>query len=167
MIKTVTNHLRRFAFAFMLVGGVLATGSAHAESLNCVQFVKKVSPVALRGNAHQWWDAAVGQYNRGHAPKPGAVMVFSKTRHLPYGHVAVVRSVRNSRTILVDHANWSTINGRKGHVERSARVVDISAKNDWSAVRVWYQPLEEIGQTSYAVKGFVYPKDAKVKHHAR
>lgn len=149
-------------------GGMLTPGAAAhaAERLNCVQYVKRISPVALSGDAYKWWDNAEGLYGRGRHPQPGAVMVFAKTHHLPYGHVAVVRSVRDKRTVLVDHANWSVIHGHRGQVERSVAVVDVSPHNDWSQVKVWYHPTADIGQTPYAVRGFVYPRQ-EPHHHMR
>ena len=144
---------------------------SHAEMVNCVQFVKKASTVALHGNAYQWWDAAAGVYGRGNVPVSGAVMVFSKTRHLPFGHVALVEKRLDDRTVLIDHANWSRIGGRRGHVERSVRVVDVSPNNDWSQVRVWYASLSGVGDTVYKVRGFVYPNSPPpahkpVRHHS-
>jgi hypothetical protein len=160
MMTTKNAPTRRFliatAFAGMLLG---APGFAQAEMVNCVQFVKKVSPVALHGNAYQWWDAADGSYTRGNKPQSGAVMVFSKSRHLPLGHVAVVQQQLDERTVLIDHANWSLIAGHRGHVERSVRVVDVSEKNDWSKVKVWYAGLADVGNTAYALRGFVYPNN--------
>lgn len=160
MMTTKIAPTRRFliatAFAGMLLG---APGFAQAEMVNCVQFVKKVSPVALHGNAYQWWDAADGSYSRGNKPQSGAVMVFSKSRHLPLGHVAVVQQQLDERTVLIDHANWSLIAGHRGHVERSVRVVDVSEKNDWSKVKVWYAGLADVGNTAYTLRGFVYPNN--------
>ncbi len=158
--------MRQTFLAVMVVTGILcAAGPAFAEHMNCVQFVQRASHVALHGDAWRWWQAAEGRYGRGQNPRPGAVMVFSRTGSMPRGHVAVVRAVRDSRTILVDHANWSPIRGRRGQVEHAAAVIDVSAANDWSQVRVWYQPAADIGQTVYPVHGFVYP--AAPRHHAR
>jgi hypothetical protein len=145
-----------------------APALVRAEFLNCVQFVKRASPVALHGDAYEWWDAADGIYGRGNQPHPGSVMVFAKTHHMPHGHVAVVQQQLDDRTILVDHANWSRIAGHRGHIERSVRVVDVSANNDWSAVRVWYHSLANVGDTVYPLRGFVYPKAPVTAHpHAR
>jgi hypothetical protein len=158
MMTTKNAPTRRFLIATAVAGIILgAPGFARAEMVNCVQFVKKVSAVALRGNAYEWWDAADGAYARGNRPAPGAVMVFSKSHHLPYGHVAVVQKQVDDRTILIDHANWSRIAGHKGHVEHSVRVVDVSQHNDWSQVRVWYASLSNVGNTTYSLRGFVYP----------
>jgi surface antigen len=159
MMTTKNAPARRFLIATAVAGMMLgAHGPASAEMVNCVQFVKKVSAVALHGNAYEWWDAADGAYARGQKPQSGAVMVFSKTRHLPYGHVALVQKQLDARTILIDHANWSLIAGHRGHVERSVRVVDVSDKNDWSKVKVWYASLAGVGNTIYSLRGFVYPK---------
>ncbi len=49
---------------------------------------------------------AKGVYDRGAEPEVGAVMVFSGTRKLPMGHVAVVSKIVSDREILIDHANW-------------------------------------------------------------
>ena len=147
-----------------MAGLVPVAGTAQAEGVNCVQFVQRASAIDLHGDAWQWWEAAEGQYGRGRRPHPGAVMVFSKTGHLRYGHVAMVRSLRNSRSILVDHANWSPVRGRRGQVEKAVLVVDVSPNNDWSQVRVWYHPTADIGNTVYPVRGFVYPT---VQHHLR
>ena len=48
----------------------------------------------MRGDAWSWWGKAKGHYPRGAAPRPGAVLVLSKGRHLRFGHLAVVAEVR-------------------------------------------------------------------------
>lgn len=164
-MTTHTAQFRRFLIATLTAGTLLgAPALSHAEMVNCVQFVKKASAVALHGNAYQWWDAAAGVYGRGNVPVSGAVMVFSKTRHLPFGHVAIVEKRLDDRTVLIDHANWSRIGGRRGHVERSVRVVDVSENNDWSKVRVWYASLGGVGDTVYNLRGFVYPNSPAPAH---
>jgi len=166
-------QFRRLLIATLTAATICGVPSlARAEFLNCVQFVKKVSPVALHGDAYEWWDAADGLYGRGKRPAPGSVMVFAKTHHMPHGHVAVVQRQLDDRTVLVDHANWSRFAGHAGHVERSVRVVDVSDHNDWSAVRVWYHSLSDVGQTVYNLRGFVYPKPPVAarphpRHHGR
>ena len=160
-----TFLIRRPLMAAVVAAGLLVSVNASAHGLNCVQFVQQASRLPLHGDAWQWWDAAAAdQLGRGSAPKPGSVMVFSKTHLLQHGHVALVRAVKNSRSILVDHANWSPIQGHRGQIERSVEVVDVSPNNDWSRVRVWYHPTGEIGQTVYPVKGFVYP-GRTLPHH--
>ena len=156
---TAHNSLRRFLsfFALTVFVGLYGAPTAQAGSLNCVQFVERNTAFALHGDAWRWCENAAGQYGRGNRPRPGAVMVFSRSARLPFGHVAKVRSVQNNRTILVDHANWSPIDGRRGQVETAVAVLDVSPKNDWSAVRVWYRPSADFGQKSFPVRGFVYP----------
>ena len=77
------------------------------------------------------------------------------------GHVAAVSKIVDSRTLLIRHANWSPINGRRGQIENDVKVVDVSPDNDWSAVRVWYAPLGQLGGTHWPVEGFIYPGKAK------
>ena len=145
-MRNCLPHLRQLFCATMVA--VFACGAApgYAETLNCVQFVQRSSSVELHGDAWQWWEAAQGQYGRGRRPQAGAVMVFSKTGILPHGHVAVVRAVRNTRTILIDHANWSPIRGLRGQVEHAVKAIDVSPGNDWSRVRVWFAPVGDIGR---------------------
>ena len=39
--------------------------------------------------------------------------------------------------------------------ERGA-VVDVSPGGDWTQVKVWYDPLRDLGHTSYSTYGFIY-----------
>src|SRR5690606_24898814 len=94
-------------------------------------------------------------------PRKGAVMAFAGTRSMPMGHVAVVEKVLNDREILIDHANWSPIGGRRGQVERNVRVVDVSNAGDWSLVRVWYAPIGDLGLRANPIQGFIYPGDGR------
>jgi hypothetical protein len=38
------------------------------------------------------------------------------------------------------------------------RVVDVSPRNDWTAVRVWHEPTRQLGQSVYPTYGFVLPE---------
>jgi hypothetical protein len=58
--------------------------------------------------------------------------------------------------VLIDHANWSLIGGRRGQIERGAKVLDVSANGDWSAVRVYYAPTKGLGTSTYPLFGFIY-----------
>jgi hypothetical protein len=128
------------------------------KHLNCVEFARVRSGVALSGNAGAWWDNARGHYERDRAPAPGAVMVFSVTRKMRGGHVAVVKKVLSEREILIDHANWMN----DGRIYLNARVVDVSDANDWSKVRVWNGiGGGQMGNRVYPIKGFVAPSLAK------
>lgn len=115
---------------------------AQAMALQCAPFARDISGIEIFGNAGTWWAQAAGKYARGNEPKVGAVMAFKPTRSMPVGHVGMVSKIVSDREVLIDHANWSTINGRRGHIERGARVIDVSAAGDWSEVRVWYAPVK-------------------------
>ena len=83
-------------------------------------------------------------------------MAFRAQSNMPLGHVATVSRVLDSRRVLLDHANWSPINGRRGQVEKDVLAIDVSQANDWSEVRVWYAPLGKVGTTAWPVAGFIY-----------
>ncbi|WP_421849851.1 CHAP domain-containing protein [Novosphingobium sp.] len=124
--------------------------------IQCVPYARQVSGIQLYGDAHTWWDQAAGRYARGTRPKAGAVMAFRPYGAMQLGHVAAVSRVIDSRTVLLRHANWSPIDGRRGQPEDNVRAVDVSPANDWSEVRVWYAPLGGLGTTHWPVEGFIY-----------
>jgi len=124
--------------------------------LQCVPYARERSGVQIYGDAHTWWGQAEGRYRRGTQPRAGAVMSFRPTGAMVLGHVAAVAKVVDSRTVLLDHANWSPIDGRRGQIERGVKAVDVSAANDWSQVRVWFAPLGDLGTTAWPVAGFIY-----------
>jgi surface antigen len=124
--------------------------------IQCVPYARKVSGIQLYGDAHTWWDQAAGRYARGTRPKVGAVMAFRPYGAMQLGHVAAVSRIVDSRTVLLRHANWSPIDGRRGQPEDNVRAVDVSPANDWSEVRVWYAPLGGLGTTHWPVEGFIY-----------
>lgn len=115
----------------------------------CVPFARAVSGVEIRGNAKTWWEQAKGRYPRGAEPRVGAVMAFAASRAMPKGHVAVVSKVIDDRTVLVDHANWE-----RNRITQDTLVVDVSAKGDWSQVRV-ANAGGTLGRVN-PVKGFIY-----------
>ncbi len=125
--------------------------------LQCVPYARQVSGIRIYGDAHTWWDQAEGRYARGTKPKVGAVMAFLPNGNSRLGHVAAVSKVIDSRTVLIRHANWSPINGRRGQIEDNVQAVDVSPENDWSAVRVWYGPSQALGSTHWPLAGFIYP----------
>lgn len=133
--------------------------------LQCVPYARAVSGIQLYGDAHTWWHQAEGRYERGNRPRIGAVMAFVPTPQMQLGHVATVVKLIDQRTVLLDHANWSPIDGRRGQIERGVKAVDVSARGDWSEVRVWYAPLQDLGTTRWPVAGFIYadgrPKKAR------
>lgn len=124
--------------------------------LQCVPYAREVSGIEIFGDAHTWWDQAEGRYKRGHKPKVGAVMAFRPSGNMTLGHVAAVSKVVDQRTVLLRHANWSPIDGRRGQIENDVKAIDVSPENDWSEVRVWYAPLHDIGTTAWPVEGFIY-----------
>ncbi len=127
-----------------------------SEPISCVPYARARSGIALSGDAWEWWDAAAGRYQRGSTPRPGSVLVISRTSRLPDGHVAVVTRVVSSREIRVDHANWAS-GSAKGRIATNQAVVDVSPRNDWSLVRVWYAPSNLLGVTAYPAQGFIHP----------
>ncbi len=134
-------------------------GSDDSDALpyrQCVPFAREASGIRLFGDALTWWDQAEGHYARGREPKVGAVMSFSPHGAMTLGHVAMVSRIIDDRTVLLRHANWSPIDGRRGNVELDVRAVDVSPDNDWSEVRVWYAPIGDLGTTHWPVNGFIY-----------
>jgi surface antigen len=125
--------------------------------LQCVTYAREVSGIQIYGDALTWWDQAEGRYQRGHQPRVGAVMAFEPYGSMTRGHVATVSRVIDSRTVLLRHANWSPIDGRRGQIEDGVRAIDVSPGNDWSMVRVWYAPIQDLGTTAWPVAGFIYP----------
>lgn len=115
----------------------------------CVPFARAVSGVDIRGNAKTWWAQAKGVYERGHEPQVGAVMAFAASRAMPKGHVAVVSKVVSEREILIDQANWE-----RNRVTQDTLVVDVSAKGDWSAVKV-ANGNGTLGRVN-PINGFIY-----------
>jgi surface antigen len=107
--------------------------------------------VQIRGDAWTWWHQAEGRYPRGRQPREGALLLLD-TGH-QRGHLAYVKAVRGPREIVVDHANWLN----RGRIHRNTPVRDVSAAGDWSQVRVWYIPGNQLGASAYDVVGFIYP----------
>lgn len=166
--------------AFILALSTLAASAAQAEVpfegaqggpelsapgelppyLKCVPIARQVSGIQIFGDAWTWWDQADGRYAKGRSPRVGAVMAFKPYGNMTLGHVAAVSRVVDARTVLLTHANWSPIDGRRGQVEYDVRAVDVSPANDWSQVRVWYAPIGDLGTTAWPVAGFIYPDKA-------
>lgn len=142
-----------FAFAAAFASALPAVASGY---LQCVPFARAASGVDLFGNAETWWGQAAGRYARGDEPRVGAVLSMPGTPAMPLGHVAVVRKILSDREILIDHANWSPIGGRRGQVERGVRAVDVSTAGDWSQVRIWYAPIRDLGLRANPADGFIY-----------
>ena len=129
--------------------------------LQCVPYARRVSGVQIFGDAHTWWAQAAGRYERGYTPRVGAVMTFKPHGNMRLGHVAAVSRVIDARTVLLRHSNWSPINGRRGQIEDNVRATDVSENNDWSEVRVWFDPIQALGGTHWPVQGFIYNRPAR------
>ena len=127
----------------------LAAGPRY-PGLTCAPFARAEVGLALQGDAADWWGQAAGRYRRGDRPQIGSVLVFRRGRRLPSGHVAVVSWLLDARRILVIQANWV-----RGELDKDQLVVDVSARNDWSQVRVWYPPTGQLGTHVYATYGFI------------
>jgi len=123
----------------------------------CVPFARLISGIQIFGDARTWWGQATGKYETGIVPKAGAVLCFKPTARMRLGHVAVVSQVLTDRVVQITHANWSPIEGSRGKVEKDVTVIDVSAQGDWSEVKVWYDPNRDLGGSTYAVHGFIYP----------
>ncbi|HVI98436.1 MAG TPA: CHAP domain-containing protein [Sphingomonas sp.] len=126
----------------------------------CVPFARAASGIQIYGDAWTWWGQAEGRYKRGHEPRVGSVIVFAKSAKLRLGHVAVISRIVDSRVALVTHANWSRVDGERGHAEQDVTLYDVSPRNDWSRVRVWYRDMDGLGGSTYPVSGFIYPTPA-------
>lgn len=151
-------------------GGYVSSQMVENEALpylQCVPYARQVSGIQIFGDAWTWWDQAEGLYNRGNKPRVGAVMSFRPHGNMQLGHVAAVSRVIDSRTVLLRHANWSIIDGRRGQVEDNVRAIDVSPGNDWSAVRVWFAPIGDLGTTHWPLNGFIYPEAVRQPGKAR
>jgi len=149
MMKRLTAAAVAATLIFFSVGG-----EAKADPYwQCVTFARMFSGIQIFGDAWTWWDKAVGKYKTGFSPETGAVLVFKPVGRMTRGHVAVVSQVLTDRIVQITHANWG---GSRGKVEEDVTVVDVSAKGDWSQVKVWYGPSRDLGTTVYPTYGFVY-----------
>lgn len=120
------------------------------KKLSCVEFTRALSGLNLFGDAKFWWSRAKNIYARLTQPAEEAVMVFSASKRLSKGHVAVVSHIISSREIRVEQANWQN----HGEIDHQTPIIDVSKKNDWSQVRVWDVGSKSYGRV-YAVSGFI------------
>ncbi len=131
---------------------IVAGGAGSSSSLECAPFARQVSGIQLYGEAYSWWDQAEGRYGKGAEPIEGGVLVFRRSGRLPSGHVSVVARQVSDREIRVTQANW--VHRR---ITRDESVMDVSDRNDWSRVRVWWAPSRTLGTTVYPTYGFIAP----------
>lgn len=142
--------------AAAMISLVPMTGAQADGYWQCVPFARLMSGIQIFGDARTWWGQAVGKYETGFVPRSGAVLCFKPTGRMNLGHVAFVSQVLTDRVIQVTHANWSVMNGTRGQVEKDVTVVDVSPAGDWSEVKVWYDPIRDLGTTVYPTHGFIY-----------
>jgi len=153
--KTLLGSLM-VAVTLAFSGGTAAQADPYWQ---CVTFARMFSGIQIFGDAWTWWSqASSGKYPTGFTPKSGAVLVFRPNGPMTRGHVAVVSQVLTDRVIQITHANWSLIGGTRGQVEKDVTVVDVSPQGDWSRVKVWYDPIRDLGGTAYPTYGFIYQK---------
>ncbi|OWK28693.1 CHAP domain protein [Sphingomonas mucosissima] len=143
-------------FALVVSCGLMTATAANAQFWQCAPYAREISGIQIHGNANTWWGQAAGKYERGNAPKVGAVLSFRSTGRMRVGHVAMVSQVVSDREVLLTHANWS----RRGGIERNVRAIDVSDAGDWSLVKVWYAPQGGLGTSNYPTNGFIYGNGA-------
>jgi surface antigen len=145
--------------AAVMISLVPASGAVADIYWQCVPFARLISGIQIFGDARTWWEQASGKYDKGGTPKAGAVLCFKPVGKMQLGHVAVVSQVLTDRVIQITHANWSRIGGTRGQVEKDVTVIDVSPSGDWSQVKVWYDPVRDLGSTTYPTHGFIYQND--------
>lgn len=153
--------MKRSPLALVAAFVCAVASPAHARSLldyvgQCVPFARQASGIQIYGDAWTWWDQADGKYRRGDRPRIGSVIAFAKQSRLPLGHVAVVSRIVEDRVLMLTHANWSRRDGKRGHAEQDVTVFDVSKRNDWSEVKVWFRDADGLGGTIYRVNGFIH-----------
>lgn len=155
------------SLAAALMISLVPVSSAMADIYwQCVPFARLLSGIQIFGDARTWWGQASGKYDQGRSPQQGSVLCFQPTSRMKLGHVAVVSRVLTDRVIQISHANWSRIGGARGQIERDVTVIDVSLAGDWSSVKVWYDPIRDLGGTVYPTYGFIY-QNAQAKKMAQ
>jgi hypothetical protein len=119
--------------------------------LYCVEYARVRSGFQIFGDAKTWWQKARNFYSEITTPAADTVMVFSGSRRITRGHVAVVTKILGPREIRVDQANWQN----HGEIDHNTPVLDVSPNNDWSKVRVWDIRSGQFGGHIYAISGFI------------
>ena len=151
MMKRLTAAAVAATLGFFAIGP--APAKADDVYWQCVTFARMFSGINIFGDAWTWWRQAADKFRTGKAPETGSVLVFRPEGRMSRGHVAVVSDVLTDRVVRVTHANWG---GSRGKVEENVTVVDVSPANDWSQVKVWYNPINGLGTTVYPTYGFIY-----------
>lgn len=121
------------------------------KKLFCAEYARAISGLNIFGDAKYWWGRAKNLYARVSRPAPQTVMVFKPSSRIKKGHVAVVTTIISKREIRVEQANWQN----HGEIDHATPILDVSAKNDWSQVRVWDMGSKSFGGHVYAISGFI------------
>jgi hypothetical protein len=162
IVTVATSAPRHIALILALVSlsacGTHAPGAGRnagdyvggSVAIECAPFARALSGIRLSGAAADWWRQADGDYHRGSTPSIGSVLVLRRSARVPNGHVAVVTRVLGSRQVLVAQANWV-----RHRVTADQPVIDVSAANDWSLVRIWWPPAGGMGVAEYPAYGFI------------
>ncbi len=119
----------------------------------CVPYARSRSAIQIWGDAVTWWSQAEGRYHRSNTPASGSILVLKGYEDNTRGHVSVVKTILSPRMIRVDHANWLG----QGETTLDVPVLDVSADNDWSEVRIWHVPGMHWGGRIYEAEGFIHP----------
>ena len=156
MTKRFTAAAVAATLGFFAVGVTPSAARADDPYWQCVTFARMFSGIQIFGDAWTWWRQAADNFRTGRRPETGSVLVFRPEGRMSRGHVAVVSDILTDRVVRVTHANWG---GSRGKVEENVTVVDVSTSNDWSQVKVWYKPSNDLGSTIYPTYGFIYKGD--------
>jgi surface antigen len=127
----------------------------YSAGISCVPYARQVTGMNISGNGRDWWYNAAGRYARSSRPEPGSILSFPSSGGMRAGHVAVVSRVINSRLIEIDHANWGGPGIRRGSVMQGVDVMDVSANNDWTQVRVQVGWSNDNFGRAYPTHGFI------------
>lgn len=136
------------------------SASSGFGGLTCVPYARSVTGMDISGNGRDWWHNAAGRYARGQRPQVGSVLAWPGSGGMGSGHVAVVSRVLNARLIEIDHANWGGPGIRRGTVMRNVQVMDVSADNSWTRVRVQVGWSNENFGREYPTYGFIHNRPA-------
>ena len=153
MTKRIKTALVAASLGFFAVSVTPAAARANDPYWQCVTVARMFSGINIFGDAWTWWRQAADKFRTGKAPETGSVLVFRPEGRMSRGHVAVVSDILTDRVVRVTHANWG---GSRGKVEENVTVVDVSGQNDWSQVKVWYSPINDLGSSVYPTYGFIY-----------
>ena len=148
MMKRLTAAAVAATLGFSALG-YAPVAKADEPYWQCVTFARMFSGINIFGDAWTWWRQAAANFRTGKAPETGSVLVFRPEGRMSRGHVAVVSKIVSEREILVDQANWE-----RNRITQDTLVIDISAQNDWSKVRV-ENSAGSMG-APYPVFGFIY-----------